>query len=82
MSVSGSGERDEDGGASGGSYFRDGDGARAADDYVGLGKLVRHVLDEGADLRDEFSTRISYANGIIVAFAGLMHDEKLVFSGG
>ena len=82
VSVSGSGERDKDGGASGGGDFRDGDGARAADDYVGLGKLVRHIFDEGADLRDEFSTRISNANRIIVTFAGLMHDEKLVFSGG
>ena len=28
----------------------------------------------------EFATRIRHANSIIVAFAGLMHDEKLVFS--
>ena len=30
----------------------------------------------------KFATRISHSNCIIVAFASLMHDEKLIFSRG
>ena len=78
--VGGGAEGDEDGGASGGGYFRDSDRARTADDQVRLGKPLRHILDEGHNLRLEFAPRISHANRIIVAFSGLMHDEKLIFS--
>ena len=80
MRVGGGAEGDKDGGASGGGYFRHGDRARAADDQVRLGKPLRHVFDKGNDLRLEFAPRICYANRIIVAFASLMHDEKLIFS--
>ena len=80
VGVGGGPEGDEDGGASGGGYFRDGDRARPADDQVRLGKPLRHIFDEGDDLRLEFAPRISHSNRIIVAFAGLMHDEKLIFS--
>src|SRR5271154_4576414 len=81
MCVSGGPEGDKDGGASGGRYPRDSDGARPANDQVGLGKPLRHIFDEGDDLRVELASRISHANRIIVAFTGLMHDEKLIFSG-
>ena len=80
MRVGGGSERDEDGGASGGGYFRDSDCARSADDQVRLGKPLRHVLDEGHDLRLKFASCIRDANCIIVTFASLMHDEKLIFS--
>ena len=80
MGVGGGAEGDEDGGASGGGYFRHGDRARAADDQICLGKALRHVLDKGKNLRVEFAPRISVSHRIIVAFSGLMHDEKLIFS--
>ena len=62
--------------------FRDGDCTRAADDQISLGKSLRHVVDEGHNLRVDFTPRIGHANRIIVAFTGLMHDEKLIFSRG
>ena len=80
MRVGGSAEGDKDGGTSGGRHFRHRDRARAADDQVRLGKALRHILDKGKDLRVKFAPRIRFANSIIVAFAGLMHHEKLIFS--
>src|ERR1700722_11079170 len=80
MGISGRAEGDEEGGASGSGYFGHRDRARAADDQICLGKALRHILDEGHYLRSEFAPRVRHANSIIVAFTGLVHDEKLVFS--
>ncbi len=82
VGVGGGAEGDEDGGASGGGNFRHRDRARAADDQICLGKALRHILDKGKNLRVEFTPRISDSHRIIVAFSGLMHDEKLIFSHG
>ena len=80
MRVRGSAEGDKDGGAAGGGNFRHGDRTRAADDQVRLGKALRHVIDKGNDLRMDCAPCIFFTDGIIVAFASLMHDEKpLVF---
>ena len=79
VAVGGGAEGDEDGGASGGGDFRGRDGARAADDQIGLGKSLRHVPDEGQYLRVDFTPRIRHAHSIIVAFAGLVNDGDAIF---
>src|SRR5580704_12155829 len=80
MRVSGRAEGDEDGGTTGGGNFGRRDRARTAENQICLGKTLRHILDEGHNLRSEFASRISHAHSIIVAFTSLMHDEKLIFS--
>src|ERR1700691_3113976 len=62
MGISGGPERDKDGGASGGRYLRDSDCARPANNQVGLGKPLRHIFDEGDDLRLKLASRIGTAN--------------------
>src|SRR5690348_7531833 len=79
MAVGGGSEGDKDGGTPRGSNFRHRDGARPANNQVGLCEPLRHVPDEGTDLRIELKLSIRLTNGIIVAFAGLMHHEKLIF---
>jgi hypothetical protein len=78
VAIGGGAEGDEDGGASGRRDFRGRDGARAADDQIGLGKSLRHVPDEGQYLRVDFTPRIGHAHGIIIALAGLMDDRDAV----
>src|SRR5580693_2121550 len=80
MRVCGGAEGDEDGGTTGGGNFGRRDRARTAENQICLGKTLRHILDEGHNLRSEFTSRISHAHSIIIAFTSLMHDEKLVFS--
>ena len=51
----------------------------AADDQIGLGKSLRHVSDEGQNLRVDFTSSIGHSHSIIVAFAGLVHDGDAIF---
>src|SRR3954469_7226387 len=51
MAVCGVPERDEDGGTTRRGNFRRGDGAGPADNHVRPGKTLRHVREEGHDLR-------------------------------
>src|SRR5712672_971849 len=72
----------EDSGASGSGNFRRGDGPCAANDHIRPGETFRHVGEKGHDLRWKFAPRVRGAHRIIIAFAGLMHDDQFAFSCG
>ncbi len=80
VAVGGGSEGNEDGGAARGCDFRRGDGSCSANDHICPGKAFRHIRKEGDDLRVDFAPRVGGAHGIIIAFAGLMHDGELIFS--
>ncbi len=72
-------ERNEDGGSTRGSDFRCGDGSCPTYNHICPGKAIGHVREEGDNLRVDFAPRIGGAYGIIIAFAGLMHDGQFAF---
>src|SRR5712691_186901 len=51
-----------------------------ADNQVRLGKTLRHIREEGDDLRVDFPAGIGNADRVVVVLAGLVNDVKLIFS--
>src|SRR6267143_3828148 len=80
VAVGGSSEGDKDSGATRGCDFRCGDGSCSANDHICPGKALRHVRQEGDNLRVNFAPRVRGAYSIIVAVAGLMHNGEFVLA--